>query len=233
MGYRYETHLHTSEGSACASASGKEHVRNYYEAGYAGIIVTDHFFNGNTAISAELPWDKRVEAFCRGYENAKEEGERLGFDVFFGWEACFQGTEFLIYGLDKEWLLEHDDILSWSIEEQYEKVKASGGYVVQAHPFREAWYINKTILCPDACDAVEVANISNNRLDPTFNPKAYEYALKHNKPMTGGSDVHGSPAMNGGMEFEMKLNSINDFIDAVRNKKGKLLNFTGGTSNEI
>ena len=56
--YKYETHLHTKEASACASSTGAEMARAYQAAGYAGIIVTDHFFNGNTAVPANLPWEK-------------------------------------------------------------------------------------------------------------------------------------------------------------------------------
>lgn len=41
--YKYETHMHTSEGSACGASSGAEQVEAYYNAGYAGIIITDHF----------------------------------------------------------------------------------------------------------------------------------------------------------------------------------------------
>ena len=39
----YETHLHTSEASACSIITGAEQARTYKEAGYSGIIVTDHF----------------------------------------------------------------------------------------------------------------------------------------------------------------------------------------------
>ena len=48
-GYLYETHMHTSEGSACGQSAGAEMARAYAENGYTGIIVTDHFFYGNTA----------------------------------------------------------------------------------------------------------------------------------------------------------------------------------------
>lgn len=223
MCYLYETHLHTREGSACASASGKEHVRSYYEAGYTGIIVTDHFFNGNTAIPRNLPWKERIELFCKGYENAKEEGDRIGLQVFFGWEAGYRGTEFLIYGLGKDWLLEHDDMLNWSVEKQYEMVKSSGGMVIHAHPFREASYIAEVRLFPEYVDGVEAVNTSNDNLDIRFNKRAYEYAVKYNLPMTGGSDVHHLPAMSGGMSFDRKLSGADDFICAVKNKEGKVL----------
>lgn len=225
MKYCYETHLHTREASKCATASGAEQVRSYYEAGYTGIIVTDHFFNGNTCVPRKLPWKQRIDLFCSGYENAKAEGNKLGVDVFFGWESGFCGTDFLIYGLDKEWLMNHEDIIDWSIEEQYEKVKADGGYVVQAHPFREVSYIPKVRLYPEYCDAVEVVNAANNLLNPVFNERAYDYALQYDLPMTSGSDVHHIPAMNGGMEFDTRLNSIYDYISSVDNRKGRLLNY--------
>ena len=55
--FRYETHLHTAEGSACASASGAEQARRYKAIGYDGIIVTDHFFNGNCAVTNFDSWE--------------------------------------------------------------------------------------------------------------------------------------------------------------------------------
>ena len=61
--YRYETHMHTSQASACASSTGAEMARAHLEACYTGIFVTDHFFYGNTAVPADLPWRERVERF--------------------------------------------------------------------------------------------------------------------------------------------------------------------------
>ena len=108
--YRYETHMHTSQASACASSTGAQMARAHLEAGYTGIFVTDHFFNGNTAVPADLPWRERVERFCRGYEDAWEEGQRIGLQVFFGFEYNYHGAEFLVYNLDKQWLISHEDI---------------------------------------------------------------------------------------------------------------------------
>lgn len=110
MSYRYETHMHTKESSACASSTGVEMVRAHKAAGYTGIFVTDHFFNGNSAVPRELPWEERIRRFCLGYEHAKAEGDRIGLQVFFGFEYAYQGAEFLVYNLDKQWLLAHEDI---------------------------------------------------------------------------------------------------------------------------
>ena len=70
--YKYETHLHTSQASACASASGDDYIEKYIQAGYAGIIVTDHFFQGNTCVPnhEQETWENRVNQYCSGYEKA-------------------------------------------------------------------------------------------------------------------------------------------------------------------
>ena len=114
--FKYETHLHTKEGSACADSTGAQMVRAHYEAGYSGVIITDHFFNGNTTIPSNIPWEKRVDLLYAGYNNAVEAARNLPFSVFFGWEYADSGTEFLTYGLGKDFLLSHPDLLSWSVE---------------------------------------------------------------------------------------------------------------------
>ena len=70
--YKYETHLHTSQASACASASGDEYIEAYIKAGYSGIIVSDHFFQGNTCVPnhEQETWENRVNQYCSGYEKS-------------------------------------------------------------------------------------------------------------------------------------------------------------------
>ena len=72
MQYLYETHLHTVEASACGKTPGKDYIDFMMAKGYAGIIVTDHFFNGNSCVPKDLPWEERVELYCLGYEHAKK-----------------------------------------------------------------------------------------------------------------------------------------------------------------
>jgi len=219
--YLYETHLHTAEASACAKLTGAQQARLYKEFGYSGIIVTDHFFNGNTAIPDNLPWEKRVDLFCKGYENAKKEGDKLGLSVFFGWESNYRGTEFLIYGLDHEWMKRHPEMLYWSVEEQYRHIHEAGGYVVHAHPFRIRPYISEIRLFPDLVDAVEVYNVGNRNIE--FDKKASEYAKKHNLPGTAGTDAHGFEPERSGMGFYKPLNNINDFIENIKSGNYRLI----------
>lgn len=50
--FTIETHLHTAQGSACAVSTGEEMARAHKAAGYDAIILTDHFFGGNTGRAA-------------------------------------------------------------------------------------------------------------------------------------------------------------------------------------
>lgn len=217
--YRYETHLHTAEGSACASASGAEQARRYKELGYDGIIVTDHFFNGNTAVTNYLDWEERVNRYCKGYENAKAVGDEIGLKVFFGIEYSYFGADLLTYGVDKQWLLENDNICDISFYQYAERVHKAGGILVHAHPFREAdWYIHEIKLLPKWIDAVEVYNSGNGK--EVYNDRAKWYAEQFGFVQTGGTDNHHlwvDPGRISGIETEKELCSIEDYIKAVKN----------------
>ena len=222
--YLYETHLHTVETSACARTPGSEYPAYYKALGYSGIFVTDHFFNGSCAIHNTGNWEEMVNAFCRGYEAAKKAGDAIGFPVFFGWEANFEGDEYLIYGLDKQWLLDHPDILSYSRTKQYDEVRKSGGLVVQAHPFRERSYLNAIRLNPDTCDAMEGYNAFN---EPYQNGNAELYCTRNNIFMTAGTDLHRIGSINEhgpyGMQFDRPLNCEADYVRAILNREGRMI----------
>jgi len=220
MSFLYEPHLHTSFASACARSKGSQYIRRYKELGYSGVIVTDHFYNGNTSVPLGLPWKEWVEQFCRGYEEAKNEGERQGLDVFFGWEETFDVCDdYLVYGLDRQWLLEHPEARNWTRGEQYKAVHAAGGCVVQAHPFRQHDYIKRVILSTGCVDAVEVANATNN--EQSYDALAMRYAKRLGLPMLAGFDMHDVKNLASGVTFGVylkeKINSIGDFVNAVCN----------------
>ncbi|MCM1155113.1 MAG: PHP domain-containing protein [Roseburia sp.] len=227
--YLYETHLHTAEGSACARNTGREMARACKEYGYTGIFVTDHNWGGNTAVDRSLPWEEWVDTFAKGYEGAKEEGDRIGLDVFFGYEAGFDATEFLLYGIDKEWMLKNPAIRHADIEEQYRLVHQNGGMVIHAHPYREAGYIPAIRLFPEWVDGVEGINAAHSNLrsmghsNKIFDERAVAYAGQHHLPLTAGSDIHHTALLGGGMAFKRKLTSAADYIRAVLSEEDYVL----------
>ena len=227
--YFYETHLHTNVSSACGKATPEDMVDACKAYGYTGIIVTDHNWGGNTSIDRKLPWPEFVDAYCDAYERAKKRGDEVGLSVFFGWEAGYNGTEFLIYGLDKEWMKAHPEIFTADIKEQYALVHEGGGIVVHAHPFREEHYIPEVRLFPEYIDAVEGVNAthigvnSEHGYTPEFDERAREYAKKHSLPMTAGSDAHRTLIIGGGIRTNRKLKDIHDFTEMILSGEGYVL----------
>lgn len=215
--YKYDTHVHTKEGSACADISGSRQARLYKELGYDGIIITDHFYNGNTAVSRKLPWEQWVNGFMKGYEEAYEEGKRIGISVFFGWEESIKGMDFLIYGLNKDWLLKNRDILGMDISEHYNKIKNDGGFIVHAHPFRKRYLLEDVRPTPEFEDAVEINNGGNR--EAIYNKLAGEYAMQWHKPVTGGSDAHHKKDRHIGIVLDSPINNIKEYCDVVREGK--------------
>jgi hypothetical protein len=216
MFYRYETHLHTREASACGLVGGREYIRYYQDLGYTGIVVTDHFFGGNTAVDRSLPWPEQVNLFCAGYEAARNEGEKRGLQVLFGWEQGYRGDEYLVYGLSKAWLLEHPEVKQWTLPEQFAQAHRYGGCVVQAHPFRERSYIHRVRLNPRLVDGVEVYNAANSVAENTL---AYRYAHRLGLTMFAGSDIHDIPwPQHGGIDLPEPLLDEADLARRVRER---------------
>lgn len=220
--YLYETHLHTNQGSACGHNSGWEMARAAREYGYAGIIVTEHNWGGNTCVDRGLPWETWVERFALGYEGALAYGRENDLDVFWGYEAGFRGTEFLIYGVSPDWMKKHPELRRASVEEQFQLVHQAGGMVIHAHPYREEPYIPEIRLFPEFVDGVEGINAthsnshSRSHNDPAFDARAIAYANAHGFPMTAGSDIHSTQMLGGGVLVRQRLQSIGDYIAVIR-----------------
>lgn len=211
---RWETHTHTAEGSACGKASAADMARACRAAGYDGMIVTDHFFCGNTAVDRSLPWEEWVRQFAMGYRNAMAEGEKIGLRVAFGWEYSWEGNDFLTYGLSPEWLSAHPETTTLPPKEYLALIRDSGGCIVHAHPFRQEWYVEAIRLLPELVDAVEVWN-AGNRLE-AFNERALWYAQSFGLLETAGSDAHWESAFRGGILTERDLHSTEDYAACVR-----------------
>ena len=217
MPFLYETHMHTCQASACGVSTGKDHVHFYRDAGYAGIIMTDHFFRGNTAVDRRLPWKDRIDWFWSGYEDAKAEGDKAGLDVFFGLEQNFAGDEYLIYGLTKEYMKEHPEMEHWTRRQQLEEVHRAGGCVIQAHPFRIRGYMDRIRIGTAFCDGIEAANAGN---DPLDDARACRMGRTMGLVMTAGSDNHRSPIPEPyGVVLEKKLTCIGDYVRVILNRE--------------
>ena len=220
--FLYETHCHTKIGSACASLTPEKIVEIYVANGYDGVFITDHFLNGNTTVHRNFPnasYAEKIAAFCEGYKEVKAAaGDRL--QVFFGLEFSYKGTDVLVYGWDEEQLKQMEYLPSMPMRALCDFCRERGVLAIQAHPFREAHYIDHIRLFPTV-EGVESYNACREEL---CNRLGEIYADAYQKIKIGGSDIHHhTQKLLSGVAFSEKITSVQEFIDNLRAEKGKIV----------
>jgi hypothetical protein len=183
---KYETHFHTAETSPCGKVPAATGVRLYHQAGYSGIIVTDHYCRGFFDSHPLSRWERKIDLYLMGYRKALEEGLRLGLDVQLGMELRFDENpnDYLVYGFDEEFLKSNKKLYRLGLKDFRRLTAASGIVTVQAHPFRPGMIPAP----PELIDGIEVYN-GNPRHD-SKNSLAEEHAAANNLKMLSGSDFH-------------------------------------------
>lgn len=212
--YHYETHLHTSPASGCARWSAAESVRYYKDAGYAGIFVTNHFLDDDIPELRALPYEQQIQLYFKDYEDGLQAGREVGLSVFCGVEISYQKTDFLIYGLDKNWYLNHPAIDKMPIKDFLALVQQEGALVIHAHPFREAGSIDHIRLYPRCVHGVEIHNANRSEFE---NEMALWYANNYNLLHFAGSDIHGKEphGHRAGMCSKAPVTDERDFVKKV------------------
>ena len=186
--YLYETHCHTAPVSKCGKASAEETVFFYKKMGYDGIFITNHFLDGNINPEArKLQYPDQIDYYFSDYEKAAEIGKEVGLKVFPGVELSYKGTDFLIYGLEKDWYKANPEIMEMKKSVELPYMMEAGALVIQAHPYREANYIDHIRLFPRN---VHGAEIYNSGQAWESNEPAVLYARHYSLLTTCGSDNH-------------------------------------------
>ena len=123
----------------------------------------------------------------------------------------------MIYGPDKQWLLDHPDTPNWTRRQWFDEINAIGGCIVLAHPFRVRDYVKKITL--NTCvHAVEAFNSGNK---PEADVYGLAYAKRYGYPITAGSDMHYVPRKRElyGVVFDEPWKDIFTYVHAIREKK--------------
>ncbi|MBR0412593.1 MAG: PHP domain-containing protein [Eubacterium sp.] len=217
MSYKYEMHCHTKMVSQCGQTEPKDIVRMYREKGYSGLVVTEHYSPltfGVNSYKANKLIDFYLSSF---YELKKYETE--DFSVFFGMELRHFGTgaDYLIYGVDLDWLRKQPNLLVRWEKPVYEMMHKEGYLVFQAHPFRP--YI---LRCnPKYIDGIEVYNGKCNK---KTNDKAAKWAEKTGKLVVSGSDFHEEKNLaRGGIITERKIKDNKDLVELLKSQDFELI----------
>ena len=218
--YKIETHCHTDEVSGCAHLPARDVVRLYKEAGYAGIIITDHLSKWTFHEMEDTTWDAKIDFFMKGYQAAKAAGDELGVTVLFAMELAFRCApeDYLCYGVTEEFLRSHPDILEMNLETFYPIAKEAGILVLQAHPFRR--YLKDSD--PRFLDGVE--GINGNPRHDSRNYLALELGRHLHMLMISGSDCHETEDVGrGGILTRKEIHSMEDFIALLKSGNYQLI----------
>lgn len=219
--YKYETHMHTAPVSRCGVASVEDSLKFYKKIGYDGVFITNHFVDGNINIDGDKTYEEKIEFYFSDYEKGLKIGKELGIKVFCGAELAYGGTDFLVYGLDKEWYLAHPEIMSMKKSDELKFMMEQGALVVQAHPYREAPYIDHIRLFPRNVHGVEVINACRNDAE---NKMAKIYAENYGLIEFAGSDNHHGENQKklAGLQFNEPICDVKDFIEKVKSGEAEI-----------
>lgn len=180
-----DLHAHTSGISTCCRVPAPEIIAAAQGVGLDGIVLTNHYQRSYIK-------DGDCAAFAKRYVNeyfyAKECGDSVGFKVFYGMELTMErhsGAHVLVYGISPDFTLEHPDMFTKTLEELHPFIRANGGMLVQAHPFRGG---RDLLQDTSFLDGVE-AN-SHPLYDATHVERLTEIAHNAGIILTSGGDYH-------------------------------------------
>lgn len=187
MKYLYETHFHTAAISPCGSVPASEAVRAYHDKGYAGITVTDHYYESVfDQAGKDRPWEEKLDWWLGGWRQARQAGAQVGLNILLGMELRFTGhpEDYLVYGISEAFLQEHPRLFDMTPATFSNLARENGLYFGQAHPFRPGL----TRCDPALLDGVEVFN--GNLRHNSHDADALAFARKYGLLETSGADFH-------------------------------------------
>ncbi len=206
----FDLHAHSSGISPCCRMNAEQVIDVAKEAGYDGIVLTNHY--QSSYMKGSSPADFAARYYAE-YENAAKYGESVDFLVFFGVEVTMNkhgGAHMLLYGVDRDFLLNHPDLYDMTQEELFAAVHGAGGVMVQAHPMRG----NKNVLLdPLFLDGIEI-NCHKVYPDGSHIEELTAIAGSNGLILTCGCDYHAdAPRPHGGTVLP---DHITDSTDLAR-----------------
>ncbi len=179
-----DLHAHSSGISKCCRIPYAEVLDRAAAAGLDGIVLTNHYQNSYVCDGKLMEF---VENYIAEYEAAAACGAEKGIHVFFGIEVTmelYRNVHMLIYGVDPVFLRTCPTVFDCTEEALYALVKAHGGVLVQAHPFRNG----TTVLDPAYLDGIEIN--CHPKYKTTEKERLTAIAAEHGLLLTCGGDYH-------------------------------------------
>jgi predicted metal-dependent phosphoesterase TrpH len=216
--YKIDTHVHTSETSSCGQTEAREDVRLYKEAGYDAIVITDHYYEGFFRRLKDASWEDKIDCYLQGYQNALEEGNKLGLTVLLGIEIRFteNANDYLVYGITEKFLKENPELYNLGLKKFKQFIAKENMLIFQAHPYRNG------MVTADPSDIHGVEIYNGNARHDSRNDKALLFAENNGLLMSSGSDFHQLEDLaRGGIAFDQKITTSEELVKAFKNREVK------------
>ena len=216
--YKYELHAHTSDCDRDAYLTAKELVHLYKQAGYDGMVITDHYIERFYTLwfpedVKGLSHEQQVKRWLKGFYNAREEGEKNGFKVLPGAEVRFNGypNDYLIYGLHESLFYILPRLNELKNVSELMALLPESVCVVQAHPFRT------DMIVENPAPGLFGFETFNGGTEKIRNEMAKQYASHFGLPATSGSDTHQKDRLGkGGIMTENRICTPEDLVSVLR-----------------
>ena len=219
MRYKYELHCHTKETSLCGQVPAAEIVKMYKEAGYSGIVITDHYSPMTFKPSRVWRPQTDMDFYLSGYKEALKYADE-NFTVLLGMEIRYYATanDYLVYGVTEDFLRNSGNLMKVYPKKFYKLAKANGMLVVQAHPFRKLMIRTN----PAYLDGAE---IHNGKADIESNLNAAKWAEENSMAIrVSGSDFHRPKNLGvGGIITSEPIKTNDDLLRILRSGEFEMI----------
>lgn len=204
--YSFDIHCHTREHSMCSRMSAAQLVERALELRLAGVVLTDHHYQWPdeelASLAAETGSDGLV--LLSGYELTTSDPATGAY-----------GGDLLIFGMPADSLMP----AGTPADEACARVRAQGGLVVAAHPFRPTTDVGDMVYALDL-DGIEVMNDSYTGVEVT---RAREVVRQMGFLGLAGSDSHNVRQVGQFLtSFQRPVTSMEAFMRELRAKRFRL-----------
>lgn len=219
---KLETHCHTG-GSDCADCEIEIIVNKYVDAGYKGVVITNHYqgkYFDNYKGESEK---EKKEYLISLYYEAKKAFNKHGIKTFFGLEVLANNpidmhAEYTLFGVDDKFIMDNKPLYMLNQEELFSLCDKSGIFMYKTHPFRTREFIGE----PKFMHGAEAFNghyhhTNNNDLAEKF---CEEYDLIK---MSGTDFHHADQPITAGIELSENINTDKQLVECVFNREFTLI----------
>lgn len=220
--YKYELHCHCREISPCGWLSASRTAALYRQAGYDGIVLTDHFRTDIIGLLDGKSWEEKVDSLWKPYRELKKEYNGTDFFIGRGLEIRFDNNEndILLYGFSEELFLEEGQ--KWTamgLPAFYERYQ-NEMLLIQAHPNRKATTYQEPLAY---LHGIEVKNTSPR--NDNYNEITERTAKEHPWLIaTGGSDCHREEDVAGsGIICSRRIKSDEELVEILKGKDFEII----------